>query len=75
MNSTAPAIHLPEPVFLNIDDLAARLATTPDGVRWLCRKRKISFIRLATNRKIRFWWPQVVEDLRRFEIKAVGRLD
>lgn len=74
MSHTTPEI-LPEPVFLNIDDLAARLATTADGVRYLCRKRKISFIRIATNRKIRFWWPQVVEDLRRFEVNAIGRLD
>lgn len=55
--------------------LAERLGTTPDSVEWLRRKRKISFIRIAGNRKVRFWWPQVLEDLKRFEVKAVGRTD
>lgn len=55
--------------------LAERLGTTPDSVEWLRRKRKISFIRIAGNRKVRFWWPQVLEDLKRLEVKAVGRTD
>ena len=55
--------------------LAERLGTTADSVEWLRRKRRISFIRIAGNRKVRFWWPQVLEDLKRFEVKAVGRLD
>jgi len=71
---------LPEPkavdaVMLSQLGLASRLGMTVDQVIWLRRKRKISFIRLAGNRQIRFWWPQVVADLRRLEIKAVGRSD
>lgn len=55
--------------------LAERLGTTTASIEWLRRKRKISFIRIAGNRKVRFWWPQVLEDLKRFEVKAVGRTD
>ena len=62
-------------VMLDYAGLAARLGMTVDQVVWLRRKRKISFIRLAGNRQVRFWWPQVVEDLRRLELKAVGRTD
>ena len=75
MNSATPAPHLPEPVFLNSEEVAARLGITLDSLVWLRRKRKISFIRMAGNRNVRFWWPQVVEDLRRLEIKAIGRMD
>jgi hypothetical protein len=75
MNNATPAPHLPEPVFLNSEELAARLGITLDSLVWLRRKRKISFIRMAGNRNVRFWWPQVVEDLRRLEIKAIGRMD
>jgi hypothetical protein len=62
-------------VMLDYAGLATRLGMTVDQVVWLRRKRKISFIRLAGNRQVRFWWPQVVEDLRRLEFKAVGRTD
>ena len=64
----------PEPVILDADGLAVRLEMTVHQVRWLRRCKRISFIRTG-NRVVRFWWPQVVEDLRRFEIKAVGRTD
>ena len=60
---------------LNEAQLCERLGMTPDSVEWLRRRRKISFIRVAGNRQIRYWWPQIVEDLRRFEVKAVGRID
>ena len=71
---------LPEPqtidaVMLDQAGLAERLGMTVDQVVWLRRKRKVSFIRLAGNRQVRFWWPQVVQDLRRLELKAVGRTD
>ena len=65
----------PEAVMLDQKALGERLDLTIDQVVWLRRKRKISFIRLAGNRQVRFWWPQVVQDLRRFEVKAVGRID
>jgi hypothetical protein len=64
----------PEPVMLDAEALGARLGITPFQVRWLRRRKKISFVR-AGSRMVRFWWPQVVADLRRFEIKAVGRTD
>lgn len=60
---------------LDAATLAERLGLTLHQVKWLRRKRKISFIRLAGNRQVRFWWPQVVKDLHRFEVKAVGRID
>ena len=65
----------PDAVMLDCKGLCERLNLTPDQVAWLRRKRRISFIRLAGNRPVRFWWPQVVQDLRRFEVKAVGRMD
>ncbi len=65
----------PDAVMLDQKGLGERLGFTIDQVVWLRRKRKISFIRLAGNRQVRFWWPQVVADLRRLEIKAVGRTD
>ena len=65
----------PDPVMLDTKGLCARLGVTADQVAWLRRKRRISYIRLVGNRPVRFWWPQVVADLRRFEIKAVGRID
>lgn len=65
----------PDAVMLTPQGLCERLGLTADQVVWLRRKRKISFIRLAGNRGVRFWWPQVVTDLRRLEVKAVGRLD
>ena len=74
--STSPDTHTRDHSHL-LDEaaLAERLGTTPDSVEWLRRKRKISFIRIAGNRKVRFWWPQVLEDLKRLEIKAIGRTD
>ncbi len=73
---TLPTIlpNNPEPVMLDADALGLRLGITSFQVRWLRRRKKISFVR-ASNRMVRFWWPQVVQDLRRFEVKAVGRTD
>lgn len=64
----------PEALILDAQGVAKRLGMTVYQVRWLRRRKRISFIK-AGSRVVRFWWPQVVEDLRRFEIKAVGRLD
>ncbi len=75
MSTTAATGNPDHSHLLDEAALAERLGTTPDSVEWLRRKRKISFIRIAGNRKVRFWWPQVLEDLKRFEVKAVGRTD
>ncbi|MEI6494174.1 MAG: hypothetical protein WCO94_16635 [Verrucomicrobiota bacterium] len=48
---------------LNEREVADRLGTSVDSVRWMRRKRRIRFIRIAGNRKVRFWWPHVMEDL------------
>ena len=64
----------PEPVMLDDETLATRLGISTHQVRYLRRRKKISFVR-AGSRMVRFWWPQVVADLRRFEVKAVGRTD
>ncbi len=58
---------------LDAEALGARLGITSFQIRWL-RRRKKSFVR-AGSRMVRFWWPQVVADLRRFEVKAIGRTD
>ena len=48
---------------LTEDALAERLATSIGSVRTMRRKGRLRCVRLAGNRKIRFWWPQVLEDL------------
>jgi hypothetical protein len=60
---------------LDAAGLAKRLGMSIHQVKRLRRKRRISFIRVAGERSVRFWWPQAVQDLHRFEIKAVGRTD
>ncbi len=64
----------PEPVMLDDTALGERLGISTHQVRYLRRRKKISYVR-AGGRMVRFWWPQVVQDLRRFEVKAVGRTD
>lgn len=48
---------------LTEEDVAKRLGTTVDSVRWMRRKGRVRFIRIAGNRKVRFWWPHLMEDL------------
>lgn len=43
--------------------LAERLATSVPSVRTMRRMGRLRCVRLAGNRKVRFWWPQVMEDL------------
>lgn len=64
----------PEPLMLDDAALGERLGISTHQVRYLRRRKKISYVR-AGGRMVRFWWPQVVQDLRRFEVKAVGRTD
>ncbi len=49
--------------FLTESELADRLKTTADSVRWMRRTGKIPFARIAGNRGIRFWWPDVFDSL------------
>lgn len=60
---------------LDEPELAARLKTTVASVRWMRRIGRISFIKIAGNRKVRFRWPQVLEDLRASEVPAAIRED
>jgi len=48
---------------LTEEEVAKRLGTTIDSVQWMRRKKRIRFIRIAGNRKVRFWWPHLMEDL------------
>ena len=64
----------PEPLMLDDAALGERLGISTHQVRYLRRLKRISYVR-AGRRMVRFWWPQVVQDLRRFEVKAVGRTD
>lgn len=39
------------------------------------RVGRLTFIKIAGNRKVRFSWPQVLEDLRACEVKAWAGAD
>ncbi|MBJ75919.1 MAG: hypothetical protein CMJ98_02770 [Planctomycetes bacterium] len=71
--STSP--NAPEEELLDEPELASRLKTTVASVRWMRRTGRISFIKIAGNRKVRFRWPQVLEDLRASEVPAAIRDD
>jgi len=55
---------------LDESELAVRLKTSVASVRWMRRTGRISFIKIAGNRKVRFRWPQVLDDLRAAEVRA-----
>jgi hypothetical protein len=55
---------------LDESELAVRLKTSVASIRWMRRAGRISFIKIAGNRKVRFRWPQVLEDLRTTEVRA-----
>lgn len=57
---------------LTEEDVAKRLGTTVDAVRWMRRKGRVRFIRIAGNRKVRFWWPHLMEDLALVEPNSSG---
>ena len=60
---------------LDESDLATRLKTTVASIRWMRRAGRISFIKIAGNRKVRFSWHQVLLDLRASEVRADSRVD
>lgn len=53
-------------------EVARRLKTSVDSVRWMRRTRRLSYIKIAGNRKVRFIWPQVLSELRAAEVKGIG---
>jgi hypothetical protein len=53
-------------------EVARRLKTSVDSVRWMRRTRRLSYIKIAGNRKVRFFWPQVLAELRAAEVKGIG---
>ncbi len=53
-------------------EVAHRLKTSIDSVRWMRRTRRLSYIKIAGNRKVRFIWPQVLAELRAAEVKGIG---
>ena len=53
-------------------EVARRLKTSVDSVRWMRRTRRLSYIKIAGNRKVRFIWPQVLDELRAAEVKGLG---
>lgn len=67
-NSPHPTTS-PEEI-LDESELAVRLKTSVASIRWMRRTGRISFIKIAGNRKVRFRWPQVLEDLRAAEVRA-----
>lgn len=72
MFNSTPPIAPEEEELLDEPELAARLKTSVESVRWMRRSGRISFIKIAGNRKVRFRWPQVLEDLRAAEVRAAG---
>lgn len=57
------------PEIIDEAELARRLKTSSHSVRWMRRSGRISFLKIAGNRKVRFVWPEVLDDLRANEIK------
>lgn len=55
---------------LDESGLAVRLKTSVASIRWMRRSGRISFIKIAGNRKVRFRWPQILDDLRAAEVRA-----
>lgn len=51
-------------------EVARRLKTSVDSVRWMRRTRRLSYLKIAGNRKVRFIWPQVLAELRAAEVKG-----
>ena len=51
-------------------ELAAWLKTTVASVRWMRRTGRLSYLKIAGNRKVRFDRGQVLEDLRFTEVRA-----
>ncbi len=61
--------------FIDEAQLACRLGTSVHSVRWMRRTRRISYIKLGGNRKVRFIWDQVLKDLRAGEVSACSSDD
>ncbi len=69
MHNTSATPQVPTDL-LTETELAARLKTSVASVRWMRRAGRLSFIKIAGNRKVRFAWSQVLEDLRATEVRA-----
>lgn len=69
--------HQTQPLeeILDESELAARLKTSVASVRWMRRTGRISFVKIAGNRKVRFRWPQVLDDLLAAEVRAAVHHD
>ena len=52
-------------------EVAERLSTTIDSIRWMRRKHKLRFVKIAGNRKVRFLWAEVLEDIS--SLSSVGK--
>ena len=72
MNTPSQAIRRDLTHLLTEEEVAERLHTTVDSVRWMRRKGRVRFIRIAGNRKVRFWWPHLMEDLSLFSPTGNG---
>jgi hypothetical protein len=70
MNTASPDTTHDQTQLFTESEVAARLKTTVASVRWMRRTGRLSFIKIAGNRKVRFAWPQVLEDLRATEVRA-----
>jgi hypothetical protein len=74
MHNTAATPQAPTDL-LTETELAARLKTSVASVRWMRRTGRLSFIKIAGNRKVRFIWHQILSDLRASEVRADSRVD
>lgn len=64
----------PSPL-LTESELAAWLKTTVASVRWMRRTGRLSYLKIAGNRKVRFDRRQVLKDLCASEVRASVHTD
>lgn len=75
MSTSSPTTAQDLTHLLTEEDVAARIRTTVASVRWMRRTGRLTYIKIAGNRKVRFRWSQVLEDLRASEVPAAPRGD
>jgi hypothetical protein len=73
MSAAHPATTRDQQELLTETEVAARLKTSVASVRWMRRTGRLGYIKIAGNRKVRFAWRQVLEDLRAAEVRATRR--
>lgn len=63
MHSQPPTIESDQSQLFTESEIAHRLKTTVASIRWMRRTGRLSYLKIAGNRKVRFEWSQVLRDL------------